>query len=138
MALLLLLAVALWWTLGADGRRLSAACDLYDGQQEQLRGALVEVEDAAAAAAAADDTALLAHFENADATLNTLRRWQSTMPRVSEELEGDESTATTTFDGLTASVAEQQRLIEADVASDAVEHLPRVAAELDDADSLCA
>lgn len=137
MALLLVLAVVLWWTLGADGRRVSAACDLYDGQREPLRGALVEVEDAAGAAAAADDPALLVHLENPDSTLNALRRWQSTMPRVSEELDSDESAASTTFASLTEAVAEQQRLIETDVAASAVEHLPRLEAELDDADALC-
>lgn len=137
MTLLLLVVAALWWTLGAEGRRVDAACDLYDGQHEPLRSALAQIEDAAAASAAAGDTRLLGYLENPDGTLNTLRRWQSTMPRVTEEIGTGESDAVTTFTDLTEAVAELQRLLETDDASTTGGYTAEVSAELDEADSLC-
>ncbi|WP_323793778.1 hypothetical protein [Nocardioides sp.] len=137
LALLLLVVVIVWWTVGAEGRRVGAACDLYEGQQEPLRSALTEIEDGAAAAAAAGEPTLLDHLENADGTLNTLRRWQSTMPRVTEEIGTGEDDTATTFSDLTESVAEQQRRVETDEASTAVDHVPELAGRLDDADALC-
>ncbi len=137
VALVVVVAAVLWWVAGADGRRVDAACDLYDGQQGVLRGLLVDIDDAADASAAAGDTHLLPYFDNADSTLNSMRRWQATQPRVDAVLEAGDDAAARTFADLTDSVAQVQRLVEADVAADAVTFVPDVATRLDDADRLC-
>ena len=148
VVLALVASAALWWVLGAEGRRVGSACELYEGQQEPLRGLLVQVDDAAASAADEGDTHILPYFDNADSTLNTMRRWQSTAPRVADALgevgdagadgvEGADGEASVTFALLTDAVAEQQRLVEADVATDAAAHTAEVSAALDDADALC-
>ena len=143
VVVLVLAGVALWWVGGAENRRLGAACNHYYKQQGPLRAVSVEVKEAAERSADAGDTQIIPFFNDINGPLNSLRRWQSTAPRLADTLGdvGDDGVVRDgerTFDSVTEGVAEMQRLIEDDVATAADAYVSELDARLQNADDLCA
>lgn len=142
VALLIVLGATLWWLGGTEGRRAASACDFYDDQQSALHTVTDEATEAADRAEAAKDDAVIGSFNDVDREFNSLRRWQSTYPRLTDALgdvgsDGVDSDAESTFDELTQGVAEMQRLIEGAEPAEVLDWVPELNARLDNADELC-
>lgn len=143
VAAVVVLIGAVWWIAGTDGRRAGAACDLYYGQQAPLRTTVSEVTEAAERARDAEDTTVIGYFNNINRELNTLRRWQSTMPRVEKALgdtadsDGSAAEAARTMDVLDGGVAEMQRLVEEGTPTANLDWIPELQARLQMVDDTC-
>ncbi len=142
VALLVVVGVTLWWLGGADERRAGAACDFYDDQQRALRTAGAEADEAADRGDDAGDTTVIGYFNDIDREFNSLRRWQSTYPRLTDTLgdvgsDGVDRDAASALDDLTDGVAQMQRLIEGAEPAEVRDYVPELDARLDEAGELC-
>ncbi len=145
VALLVVLGASVVWLTGADDRRASAACEFLDDQGGALSTVADESAEAAERAAAASDDTVIGYFNNIDRELGSLRRWQSTYPRLVDALgeetevgDGIAGDAAENFKTLTEGVAQMQRLIEDAEPADVSAWVPELDARIASAEELCA
>jgi hypothetical protein len=139
LALVVVAGVALWWVVGADSRRAAQACDLYEDQQEALETVVVEVGEAVERAGAADGGTVIGYVDDIDRELGSLRRWQSTTPRLERALGDDvDGDVGSTLTAVTGAVAQMQRLVESGSPEENLAWTGELATRLETADARCA
>ncbi|MGA8845917.1 MAG: hypothetical protein WB471_04825, partial [Nocardioides sp.] len=102
----------------------------------------VEADGAADRAETAGVDTVIGYLDNVDREFNSLRRWQSTYPRLTDDLgavgdDGIDQDAATVFELLDQGTAEMQRLLEGASPTQVRAWTPELGARLDDAEDLC-
>lgn len=142
-AVLLPIAVSVWWRTGADERRVDASCDTWLEHRESLRTAVSETDEAIGRAAADHASRIGDYYNDVDTTRAAIESWRAESPGVLDALDHDrdasrlERGAVSSLEEVESGVAELDDLIEAGRPREVALWLPELDARFQIVDDVC-
>ena len=143
LAVGMLTVAGVWWSAGADERRVDRACDTWLAQRAAMRTALDETDEAVGRAQAAHADRTADYFNDVDVTIGALDTWERASPQVVDELHGKavasgvEASAVAGFAAVQEGVVQLRRLIEAGTPDDVGSWTAEVRARFQMVDDAC-